>query len=390
MPQQQQPDPNTGLAGRFPRVNAAAESLLDLFLGAIGVGPETPANQAGQLVSAGLPLAGAPKAIKAAATAAKAERQGLAGIKAYHGSPHDFDQFSLAHIGKGEGAQAYGHGLYFADSEGVARSYKNAGVRVKLRTDEILNAHGGDRDKAIAAVQEAIAGNHNGGAAVWGPVLDDLNAMPKGRMYEVNINAGPDQMLDWDAPLAAQPPQVQQALAKYGVKAPERELLQEAEDQLKDYWTEYSSALSKGDKGRADIFERSIRQAEFDLETLRKSERMTGAAAYREVAPKSDAVASQRLREAGVPGIRYFDGSSRNVQLLSPKETTHGQWLVKQIPNGNVLYRGADEAAARAAYENRSRNYVMFDDSLIEIARKYGLLAPLAAGSLASQYQPKK
>jgi hypothetical protein len=37
------------------------------------------------------------------------------GIKAYHGSPHDFDQFSMSKIGTGEGAQAYGHGLYFGD-----------------------------------------------------------------------------------------------------------------------------------------------------------------------------------------------------------------------------------------------------------------------------------
>src|SRR6185436_8410487 len=32
-------------------------------------------------------------------------------IEAWHGSPHDFDQFSLAHLSTGEGAQAYGHGL---------------------------------------------------------------------------------------------------------------------------------------------------------------------------------------------------------------------------------------------------------------------------------------
>jgi len=45
-------------------------------------------------------------------------------IRAYHGSPHTFDRFDLSKIGTGEGAQAYGHGLYFAENEGVARSYK--------------------------------------------------------------------------------------------------------------------------------------------------------------------------------------------------------------------------------------------------------------------------
>ena len=48
------------------------------------------------------------------------------GIVAYHGSPHSFDQFDTSKIGTGEGAQAYGHGLYFAGNEGVAQQYKEA------------------------------------------------------------------------------------------------------------------------------------------------------------------------------------------------------------------------------------------------------------------------
>src|SRR5271166_4217056 len=48
------------------------------------------------------------------------------GIRAFHGSPHEFEAFDLSKIGTGEGAQAYGHGLYFAGNEGVARSYRDA------------------------------------------------------------------------------------------------------------------------------------------------------------------------------------------------------------------------------------------------------------------------
>ena len=47
------------------------------------------------------------------------------GIRAYHGSPYDFDRFDMSKIGTGEGAQVYGHGLYFAENEGTAQSYKN-------------------------------------------------------------------------------------------------------------------------------------------------------------------------------------------------------------------------------------------------------------------------
>ena len=46
-----------------------------------------------------------------------------AAILAFHGSPYNFDQFLTSKIGSGEGAQAFGYGLYFADSEGVATSY---------------------------------------------------------------------------------------------------------------------------------------------------------------------------------------------------------------------------------------------------------------------------
>ena len=39
-------------------------------------------------------------------------------------------------IGTGEGAQAYGHGLYFADSEDVARTYKEMGLNHLLVADK--------------------------------------------------------------------------------------------------------------------------------------------------------------------------------------------------------------------------------------------------------------
>ena len=46
---------------------------------------------------------------------------------AFHGSPHSFDKFSLDKIGTGEGAQAYGWGLYFTDKESIAKNYAEAG-----------------------------------------------------------------------------------------------------------------------------------------------------------------------------------------------------------------------------------------------------------------------
>jgi len=53
---------------------------------------------------------------------------GLAGITAFHGSPHLFEKFNLGKIGTGEGAQTYGHGLYFAENPEVAKSYERAAM----------------------------------------------------------------------------------------------------------------------------------------------------------------------------------------------------------------------------------------------------------------------
>lgn len=41
----------------------------------------------------------------------------------WHGSPHKFSKFDMSKIGTGEGAQAYGHGLYMAESPEVAKTY---------------------------------------------------------------------------------------------------------------------------------------------------------------------------------------------------------------------------------------------------------------------------
>ena len=43
---------------------------------------------------------------------------------AYHGTPHRFDEFSLDNIGTGEGAQAHGWGLYFAEDREVSERYR--------------------------------------------------------------------------------------------------------------------------------------------------------------------------------------------------------------------------------------------------------------------------
>jgi hypothetical protein len=51
-------------------------------------------------------------------------RQGMIQpLTAYHGSPYRFDKFDPEKVGAGEGAQVYGHGMYFAEHPAVAKPY---------------------------------------------------------------------------------------------------------------------------------------------------------------------------------------------------------------------------------------------------------------------------
>lgn len=72
---------------------------------------------------------------------------------AYHGSPHKFDKFSLEHIGKGEGAQAYGYGLYFAGNKEVSEWYRKKlsgnGTLYKYRGNEYKVLFDGIEDNYI-------------------------------------------------------------------------------------------------------------------------------------------------------------------------------------------------------------------------------------------------
>jgi hypothetical protein len=51
------------------------------------------------------------------------EKGDLLQVDGFHGSPYDFAKFSSDYIGTGEGAQAFGWGLYFSQSKGIAKDY---------------------------------------------------------------------------------------------------------------------------------------------------------------------------------------------------------------------------------------------------------------------------
>lgn len=61
-------------------------------------------------------------------------------IQVFHGTDHNFKKFKISKIGAGEGNQAFGHGLYFAENQGIAISYANKlGTRDHTNVDNVLD-----------------------------------------------------------------------------------------------------------------------------------------------------------------------------------------------------------------------------------------------------------
>lgn len=233
-------------------------------------------------------------------------------VKAYHGSPHRFDQFSLDKIGTGEGAQAYGHGLYFAENPKVAGSYRDAGntrwlgitprqlaqdaydAAVKVGAKAGDDAYTAARDRLFKKWQSSLdSGERQRFQEAYDNLVDlaGPKAKPEGALYNVSLDVEPEDLLDWDAPLSQQSEKVRKALERLGVRQGTSE--QDILDKLK------ASGAAIDDWAR-----------QYAKSNAHES---TGVHVYRELASKlgSEAAASRALADAGIPGLRYFDAGSR-------------------------------------------------------------------------------
>jgi hypothetical protein len=240
---------------------------------------------------------------------------------AWHGSPHDFDEFSIDAIGSGEGAQAYGYGLYFAESKDVAEWYRDQlsdnddvyysvdGEKYSFSLSDssgwyneeygeldeedptsialdFLHLHQSDKDDAISDMKKLIS-EANGENIVESEDLgreyqvDNLEeaieyfdmysfeeAKP-GHLYKVELAPKEEEYLIWDKPLSEQSEFVKKALEP-------------------------------------------ARTSEFDLEK-EDTDSEDGKTAYHRISDTLGGAeeASEYLHSLGIRGIKYFDGSSR-------------------------------------------------------------------------------
>lgn len=210
-----------------------------------------------------------------------------AGMVVWHGSPHKFAKFDSSKIGTGEGAQAYGHGLYLAESPDVAKSYLATGQAVKAQdrpTEMVaraIDAAGGDDVAAKAWLQKRLSTSLPEFRDIYESALSGFDKLkPQGSsLYKVDL---PDEhiakMLDWDAPLSKQPKEVQAALKKTRSMLPP--------NAMDDLGGDMNLLYNPANTG-----------ADF-LGTMNSLQPNLGETA---------------LRNAGIPGIRYLDGGSRGT-----------------------------------------------------------------------------
>lgn len=288
----------------------------------------------------------------------------MLGKTVWHGSPHTFDKFDLSKIGTGEGAQAYGHGLYFADAKPVAEEYANLlGKEVRFNNQPLIKSNELVGTTGNSDLDRRLLNNLGDIQATRNDLEHDLRYFSKNKpevanrvesminqLDESNIgveNAGslykvdlPDEqiakMLDWDKPLNQQSQEVLQALEQ----SPQYQHfvgLNEQNQQLFPHPSDFEAKKFYG---------------------------MIG---------ESPEDASRILREQGIPGIQYLDQASRD-----PSQ----RFIARSPQGGESVFNSAQEAQdyiaqmAKHGHEfeyvdpNLTRNYVVFSDEIPQILER--------------------
>lgn len=304
-------------------------------------------------------------------------------IIVYHGTPHTFDAFDTSKIGTGEGAQSFGHGLYFAEEPETAKTYAQ-NIKPEGMSDtahdvarEWLREASGNTNEAISNMREYIGNDR----ALADQVEKDIRAAA-GNMYEAKITAPVEHFLDLDKPLSEQSPEVTAGLSRTGL-------------------------LSQAEGGDPQI--QLLQQSRTGLQALNVLERRLG---------KREAAAA--LEQNGIKGTRYFDEQSRTAAAMGPRDIPQlresigkAEADIKSIQNEIEINKNNPQLLP-AFFKNReeqiasrqeridqwksrvsdiesgkglTRNYVVFNHEDVGVVGRNGeVVDPKAAAELAKGY----
>lgn len=350
---------------------------------------------------------------------------------AWHGSPHDFDEFTTAAMGTGEGAQAYGWGLYFAGSKDVAEWYREKLTRSRMNmksgtdlmemltigNENLLKKYHIAYDSELLYIVQSNMGrelvqNHLENAALrWDKLANDKDydtpeyakkradaysgllqefnngaeiKLPNGQLYEVEI-PDQDEFLDWDKRLSQQSEKVLNKLKSAGVQF-DMEAVKT-----------YESAVYKALIGE-DVTVPDEPYNPTGEEVYKKITREKRANEYGEVLiskAEGERVASLFLKSIGIPGITYLDGNSRNAGEGSHNYVIFADEDVKvkrklyqddnpsaadtsRLKAGLKLFTNHEEATGKVAYFGSSQasvhQYLGSSGDIVILQKKLALI----------------
>ncbi len=288
--------------------------------------------------------------------------------RAYHGSPHDFDRFDISKIGTGEGAQAFGFGLYFAGKKEIAEFYRkklakdsqfiydgkpvymssmNVAERARFEMAD-AKRRGIDPVTEVGKLLSKVTGQ--GPATFYKDVLKEIAKLDpakaaydpnprRGRTYEVELAPREEQYLDWDKPLSKQSAYVKQRLKGF---------LDEMDDGV---WGDEKNPTGE--------------QIYHQLGWGRIHQSLGG-----------DRAASDLLDKAGIPGLRYRDATSRGAlpyKVVNDAGTTVATGFPSKFAAFQWINKQSDTTGLKPieTEEGLHHNYVIFDDRHVSIAAKF-------------------
>jgi GNAT superfamily N-acetyltransferase len=212
-------------------------------------------------------------------------------LDVYHGTPHRFPateanplgEFDASKIGTGEGAQAYGHGIYYAENPEVAKGYQPRDWKAEAKLMNLYKqAEARENYDAMEVLEAAMLHRTASELAEQFPQqkalinrIGKINEKAAGALYKADLpDEMIDRMLDWDKPIREQPKSVQNIA---------RKIIAENLD-----WNDPKAKA-------ADEF--------YDA---------TGADLYQALESKlGSKQTSDYFRQTGLPGVRYLDAGSR-------------------------------------------------------------------------------
>jgi hypothetical protein len=313
------------------------------------------------------------------------------GIIAFHGSGADFDQFSLEKIGTGEGAQAYGYGLYFTDSEDIAKFYRDTvqfNQRMRGNTLNINYQGKPFEDLGDTAAAEAAPPSYTAIKSIADEMARYLPANPKMAKPELakeRLLARIDTQIEKYSKAGQSDADVGTIELQGGGTLEDLMLadLQQQKQALLDINSEDIQPAT-GKMYKVGLEPKPEDMLDYEKSISEQSQKVQDALyANEEIA----SIIKRKQKEDGLPP-EFYTGEELYADLAENLQSP--QAASNELADAGILglkYTAAGSRGANIDAADVEKNYVIFDDKAIKILEKYGIVGPVAITALGAAKQ---